>query len=68
MYVCGLPGSGKFKMIQCERSMKNGTTVFAPVSDSIVLLMQSSNIEICVKICIIMLIIIFYWYSLFHLH
>ena len=41
------------------RCVKNGTTAFEPVSYSIVLLMQSSNVEICVKICIIMLIIIF---------
>ena len=41
------------------RCVKNGTITFASISDSIVLLMQSSNVEICVKMCTIVLIIIF---------
>ena len=51
------------------RCAKNGTTVFAPVPDSVVLLSQVALrfVLVTFKLCIIMLIIIIYWYSLFHL-
>ena len=61
MCVCRLLDSGKLKMIQCEiLCAKNGTTAFAPVPDSIVLLSQVMLrfVLVTFKNCIIMLLLV----------